>query len=1507
MKNGYLKKYIIGFGIALATLAITGSAFAQALVNKPIYLKGDVVVVTSNNIEKWVSGNKQTQFPVQVLIQFNSLPDNDAKDGLMNDGVALQEYLSDKAYMAIISKTPEMSSFKNTDAKFITEVKPDWKLDTEVKQLMKGGGANVSITVTFAGSISEPTALTYLKERGATVLQNRMKTMGYCHVSVPVGMIPQLAAWYGITYINRYVDDAPLNINAKSVNRGQVAAAPLSVGGYNLRGKGVAVGVGDNTSGIFHIDLADRIINFNPQGYTNHGVHINGIVGGAGIIDPKGEGTAPLATLTNHLYSDVLDATPSIYQDYKVVATNNSYSAYRGSCEYAGTYDGLSVGLDKLCLGYDKVLQVFAAANDGLFDCQPYPKGFATIAGGYQAAKNAIVVASTNKQYVNADNSSRGPLRDGRLKPEITAVGVDVNSTTRSEEYLVASGTSMACPQVAGAAALITERWKQVNGANVELRSDLLKALLINGATDIGTPGPDYRFGFGFLNIERSLKMVDNNRLLVSAVNNNEQRTFQVTVPPDAGQLKILLYWHDQPASAMAAKQLVNDLDVQVIEPGGKSHNPLVLDPTPEHVLDAAVEKVDRLNNCEQVVIDTPAAGSYTINVNGFEVISDNQPFVIVYDFLPKGISIKYPLAETSVKADDTVYVYWDALPGTSAFTLEYSTDNGSGWAMLDNNIPAEQRHFLWDVPENINSGDCRLRLRRIGTGEEFVTGLFIINTQPVASLSSTQCPGYIRVEWGATPNATAYEVMRKLGPEMVVADTVTTTEYTFSGLALDSNYFVAVRPVINGLSGYRSLAVSRKPNDGDCNGDISDGDLMIDKILSPQTGRLFTSTELSSAHLLKVRLRNLDDMSCDSFKVSYRVNGGAWKDTSYYDGIAAKGLRSVNVIGLDLSALGTYAVDVAVTNLHMADVVNNNDSIRHNIVQLPNDPVQLSFYEDFETLLSFESRKDTSGFGLNSRWDYEQTTDTGRIRSRVLNSVTIQGQSSISMDAYKSCPGNTNALIGTFNLANYKAADEEVRLEFDYILHGAPESMQSNTVLLRGQDQRALQKLYQYNAARENIGVVQNSGSISLSDLLIGTADDFSTSTQIQFGQSDNSVIASRSLGKGLTLDNVKIYTVQNDIQLLSIVTPDQYLCGVDGSQPLIVKVRNGVNQTLTDISVNYQLDGGVVVTEKISELKGKDSIAYSFTTQPDLSVFGGHKLDVWVSVNGDTYLKNDSILNYIIRNQPVVKEYPYVEDFEKGDGNWFAEGINSSWQYGSPSAPKIDKAASGSGAWVTNLTGLYNDNEMSYLYSPCLDLSMLSNPKMKFQLALDIEKCDDVLCDAAYVEYTTDGVKWSRLADSGRGTNWYNDTNYQVWTIQDKTMWHQADVYLPKGYSNLQLRFVLQTDGGSALEGIGIDDINIYNEVLYAPDDNIISISPNPTDNGIINIEWGAHIGTYMRIVMTDVRGKEVYSSTTIAEGEGYNKTTLLASGINTGIYFMRITIGNKEHVARIVCRRN
>ena len=102
-------------------------------------------------------------------------------------------------------------------------------------------------------------------------------------------------------------------------------------------------------------------------------------------------------------------------------------------------------------------------------------------------------------------------------------------------------------------------------------------------------------------------------------------------------------------------------------------------------------------------------------------------------------------------------------------------------------------------------------------------------------------------------------------------------------------------------------------------------------------------------------------------------------------------------------------------------------------------------------------------------------------------------------------------------------------------------------------------------------------------------------------------------------------------------------------------------------------------------------------------------------------------------------INTYPYVEDFETGAVGWSA--IGGTWALGTPANTVINSASSGTNAWVTNLTGNYNNFENSQVESPIFDLSGTTNPEVHLKIWWESENS----WDGAVLQSSIDGDRKS------------------------------------------------------------------------------------------------------------------------------------------------------------------
>jgi hypothetical protein len=356
------------------------------------------------------------------------------------------------------------------------------------------------------------------------------------------------------------------------------------------------------------------------------------------------------------------------------------------------------------------------------------------------------------------------------------------------------------------------------------------------------------------------------------------------------------------------------------------------------------------------------------------------------------------------------------------------------------------------------------------------------------------------------------------------------------------------------------------------------------------------------------------------------------------------------------------------------------------------------------------------------------------------------------------------------------------------------------------------------------------------VSDLLNSNSQNFSSSFQVRWGQWGQQQAADDKGGAGYTIDDIKLYTVTDDIQMVSIDSPYLNSCGLSAATPVKITVKNSMSTLKNNIPVRMRIDGGAIISETISSVAANTNLQYNFTATANLSSLGNHTIQVWVDYPTDSYRENDTLTITIV-NSPAVSSFPYLENFETSNGNWYTGGIKSSWEYGTPAAYRIKGAASGSKAWKTRLNGTYNDNERSYLYSPCFNIGGLTNPTLSFSTAIDIEDCGAAtLCDAAYVEYSIDGISWIKLGATGQGYNWYN-RNYagnHVWSTQNYSRWHVATIPLPTGQPQVRLRFAFQSDDLVGRDGIAVDDIHIYENQFGIYDGITMTTPVSQTING-------------------------------------------------------------------------
>src|SRR5262249_24955572 len=151
----------------------------------------------------------------------------------------------------------------------------------------------------------------------------------------------------------------------------------------------------------------------------------------------------------------------------------------------------------------------------------------------------------------------------------------------------------------------------------------------------------------------------------------------------------------------------------------------------------------------------------------------------------------------------------------------------------------------------------------------------------------------------------------------------------------------------------------------------------------------------------------------------------------------------------------------------------------------------------------------------------------------------------------------------------------DDIRLDFSYKNHGqGPDN--ANKVWIRGDDQKAWLEVYDLYANQLDPGTFKKSSSIELSDILKANSQDFSGSFQVRFGEFGYILAADNDGGGGYTFDDIHLYKVDNDIQMVSLDTPVVASCSLNSVVPVRVTVRNSADTIVNKIPVKFSIDGG-------------------------------------------------------------------------------------------------------------------------------------------------------------------------------------------------------------------------------------------------------------------------------------------------------------------------------------------
>ncbi len=549
---------------------------------------------------------------------------------LESQGIRLVEALGDGEW--IVSSEMDVAAARRgvrlpAESKLNEELKaksiPAWA------QLTIRGEEGAELLVYFHKDVSADYAQAELDRIGARVM-DRSDYFERITATVRKDDIEMLAGMDWVRSIEPNFPPVRLTSNAES-------AALLKVKDiqeqFAIDGSGAKVAVIDDPVAT-HPEFGSRLKQLQVGSGLTHGTHVAGTVAAAGSTDPRLKGMAPAAQLVSMPFSTItagIAANLNAKQIERADVGQNSWTAVvsesLNNCTLFGAYTSFEREMDRIVY-QEKHPIVFAAGNDRDQDaCLISARaGFYSISPPV-GAKNLISVGAIDRDLSLSVFSSFGPTKDGRVKAGGGALGVNVLSTSVRNWTTTLSGTSMAAPAISGTVALLADRFRSKNGKQAP--PELLRGLLMNTATDLGNPGPDYSYGFGLPDAVKSVKAIDEDTWRTDSVGAGQTREIEFEVGGGQPSLRVMLAWSDPPAPAGRTRQLMNDLDLKLISPDGAAYNPFVLDAVrPEQDARTGENLVDTV---EQIAVAQPAAGRWKVVVSAKDLAVGPQDFAVVW------------------------------------------------------------------------------------------------------------------------------------------------------------------------------------------------------------------------------------------------------------------------------------------------------------------------------------------------------------------------------------------------------------------------------------------------------------------------------------------------------------------------------------------------------------------------------------------------------------------------------------------------------------------------------------------------------------------------------------------------------------------------------------------------------------------------------------------------------------------------------------------------------------
>ena len=362
---------------------------------------------------------------------------------------------------------------------------------------------------------------------------------------------------------------------------------------------------------------------------------------------------------------------------------------------------------------------------------------------------------------------------------------------------------------------------------------------------------------------------------------------------------------------------------------------------------------------------------------------------------------------------------------------------------------------------------------------------------------------------------------------------------------------------------------------------------------------------------------------------------------------------------------------------------------------------------------------------------------------------------------------------------------------------------------------------------------------------------------------------------GAGVAIDNIVVRNAADKDLGVTAITGPASGCGLSNGH-VSITIKNYGRVAQSSYVVKYSVDGGANwVEETISTpIAVGATVDYTFNETLSLPTFGTYNIIAKTELTDDEDASNDEAEGSVVSHGLYESDHSYaIFDDPEFANDWYADGINSSWEFGKTAVSQNDSIWT----WATNPNGPVNPGEESYLYSPCYDLTGMTHPILKINLKYNLSAMDmgddtgempfdpssmfGIFGGALSLSYTYNGSSWISVEAGEINEGWY--TSNMMTEGMGEPGWSgntngfvtvKTNLHIPANIdrTNIKFRFAFKTTsmnfgegdetgmgdlfgnisggmtGGNSIQGAAINNFVVYDCPSPAPEASFTHSEP-------------------------------------------------------------------------------